>query len=312
MEKIGLLLKQRREELGLSIEEVSHRTRLTIKYIKAIEEGDISYFKDDLSYLRFFLRSYCETIDLDFCELKDLLNESINDYTASFSIDMMERHQAIEKNIRKRSNAITNEKKHADKEKKHRRWSIDLSLVSFIGIGVIVLAGILFTAIFIVKSGMLSSSDTPEVPSVETIENEHQENNSVNEDPQQVAESTQPAEEEKKEEAAFAVEKVSDREYRLKNVKEDEEVQFEIHFGSSSAFRVLVDGVQLSEPVSKIYPYNQSLTVKQTLKKGMRISLAFGFMQNNRVQVNGIEVEIDPAYKKLAGSVVLDFVVEGD
>ncbi|MDE6195628.1 MAG: helix-turn-helix domain-containing protein, partial [Erysipelotrichaceae bacterium] len=76
MKKIGLLLKQRREELGLSIEEVSHRTRLTIKYIKAIEEGDISYFKDDLSYLRFFLRSYCETIDLDFCELKDLLNES--------------------------------------------------------------------------------------------------------------------------------------------------------------------------------------------------------------------------------------------
>lgn len=311
MKKIGLLLKQRREELGLSIEEVSHRTRLTIKYIKAIEEGDISYFKDDLSYLRFFLRSYCETIDLDFCELKDLLNESINDYTASFSIDTMERHQAIENNIRNRSNAITREKKSTNKEKKQRRRPIDLSLVSFIGIGIIVLAGIVFTAIFVVKSGMLTSSDKQEIPAVETVENEQQENNN-SENSQQVAEPTVPIEEEKKEEAAFAVQKVSDREYQLKNVKEDEEIQFEIYFGSSSAFRVLVDGVQLSDPVSKIYPYNQTLTIKQTLKKGMRVSLAFGFMQNNRVKVNGIEVEIDSAYKSLPGSVVLEFVVEGE
>ncbi|MDE6195782.1 MAG: hypothetical protein K2F55_02840, partial [Erysipelotrichaceae bacterium] len=238
-------------------------------------------------------------------------NESINDYTASFSIDTMERHQAIENNIRNRSNAITREKKSTNKEKKQRRRPIDLSLVSFIGIGIIVLAGIVFTAIFVVKSGMLTSSDKQEIPAVETVENEQQENNN-SENSQQVAEPTVPIEEEKKEEAAFAVQKVSDREYQLKNVKEDEEIQFEIYFGSSSAFRVLVDGVQLSDPVSKIYPYNQTLTIKQTLKKGMRVSLAFGFMQNNRVKVNGIEVEIDSAYKSLPGSVVLEFVVEGE
>ncbi len=60
MEEIGKLLKEKRLELGLTIEEVSEKTRLTQKHIKALEEGDISFFHDDLSYLRFFVKSYCE------------------------------------------------------------------------------------------------------------------------------------------------------------------------------------------------------------------------------------------------------------
>ncbi len=308
MEKIGLLLKQRREELGLTIEEVSNRTRLTIKHIKAIENGDISYFKDDLSYLRFFLRSYCETIDLDFCELKDLLNESINDYTASFSVATIKRHEAIERNIRNRSDTITEEKKRKV-QKKDRRFSVDISLLSFIGIGIVILIGVVFAAIFILKDGILSSKDKnianiPNTLPEEVIPSEEQS--------QPNQEAIQPPQEEKEEVHEFAITKVSEREYQLHNIKENDEVNFEVIFGSSSAFRVLVDGVELSNPAYKIYPYNSTLEIKQIAKKGTRISLAFGFMQNNRIKVNGVEVEIDKAYKTLPGSVVLEFVVEGD
>ena len=42
MDKIGKILKDKRLELGITVEEVSQRTRLTVKHIKAIEEGDIS------------------------------------------------------------------------------------------------------------------------------------------------------------------------------------------------------------------------------------------------------------------------------
>ncbi len=71
MDKIGSLLKQKRLEKGLTIEAVSEKTRLTIKHLKAIEEGDISYFRDDLSYLRFFLKAYCNALELDFEENKE-------------------------------------------------------------------------------------------------------------------------------------------------------------------------------------------------------------------------------------------------
>ena len=95
MDKIGSLLKQKRLEKGLTIEAVSEKTRLTIKHLKAIEEGDISYFRDDLSYLRFFLKAYCNALDLDFDEIKVELQDSIEDYTTSFTKEALKEHAQI-------------------------------------------------------------------------------------------------------------------------------------------------------------------------------------------------------------------------
>ena len=85
MEKLSNRLKAKRLETGLTIEEVSEKTRLTTKHIKALEEGDMEFFKDDLSYLRFFLRSYCDAVGFDFEEAKPLLHETIDSYTTAFS-----------------------------------------------------------------------------------------------------------------------------------------------------------------------------------------------------------------------------------
>ena len=38
MEKIGNMLKEKRIELGMSVEDISEKTRLTTKHIKALEE----------------------------------------------------------------------------------------------------------------------------------------------------------------------------------------------------------------------------------------------------------------------------------
>ena len=81
MEKIGNMLKEKRIELGMSVEDISEKTRLTTKHIKALEEGDISFFHEDLSYLRFFVKSYCDAVGIDFEDMKDELRESIDDYT---------------------------------------------------------------------------------------------------------------------------------------------------------------------------------------------------------------------------------------
>lgn len=119
MDKIGSLLKQKRLEKGMTIEEVSEKTRLTIKHIKAIEEGDISYFKDDLSYLRFFLKAYCNALDIDFDLIKGDLQNSISDYTLSFSRETMMEHAQIEQGIQR-----TNENLKQPGQKKSKKLNM--------------------------------------------------------------------------------------------------------------------------------------------------------------------------------------------
>lgn len=64
-------LKEQRESSGISLEDISDFTKIDIKYLIAIEEGDFSCLPN--VYMRLFLRSYCEYIKVD--EVK-----ALNDY----------------------------------------------------------------------------------------------------------------------------------------------------------------------------------------------------------------------------------------
>ena len=54
MKEIGATLRKRREELGYTLEEMSNKTRISVAQLNALEEGDLEFFKDDLSYVRYF------------------------------------------------------------------------------------------------------------------------------------------------------------------------------------------------------------------------------------------------------------------
>ena len=56
-------LKELRISRGISLEEISNRTKINIKYIKAIESGDFADIESP--YLRLFLRAYAEEIGSD-------------------------------------------------------------------------------------------------------------------------------------------------------------------------------------------------------------------------------------------------------
>ena len=132
MEEIGRLLKEKRLELGLTIEEVSDQTRLTQKHIKALEEGNISFFHDDLSYLRFFVKSYCDVLGLDFEDIKDELRKDVNDYTMTFTTSAQINHEEIEKNIAKSEKLSKVSTANVKTRQKRRFRKPDMSLVSLI------------------------------------------------------------------------------------------------------------------------------------------------------------------------------------
>ncbi len=56
-------LKKLRTSRGISIEEISDRTKINIRYIKSIESGD--FINIEVPYLRLFLRAYADEIGGD-------------------------------------------------------------------------------------------------------------------------------------------------------------------------------------------------------------------------------------------------------
>ena len=64
-------LKLKREEGGFSLDEISDFTKIDIRYLIAVEEGDFSCLP--AVYMRLFIRSYCEYIGAD-------SKKALNDY----------------------------------------------------------------------------------------------------------------------------------------------------------------------------------------------------------------------------------------
>lgn len=315
MEKIGKQLKEKRLELGMTVEDISVKTRLTQKHIKALEEGNMGFFHDDLSYLRFFVKSYCDAVDIDFEDIKDELRESVNDYTQTLTMSAMHDHEVIEKNIAnseklskvksaddKPGKVRKHSKPHVDKRKLKR---VDFSLVSLIAVvGVVAIVLICALVIFIQSSSNETDKKKNEQPIAEKQESEG--NNSYPAGDKK----KEPVKEEKKE---IEVTKNSVTQYTIDNAKEGDDLNFEIYFGGSrSGFSVTVDGVVLNDPPANIYEYQSTAKANIKAKKDMKILIYVGWMNNTSVKVNGKNIKVDDSIMTSNSSQTLEFTVTGE
>lgn len=98
MKNIGLKLKEKREQNGLSIEEVAEDLKMRPSQISSIEEGKAEDFKD-VFYLKYFIRDYAKYLGLDSEKILDEFNEYLFDVTSKIPV-----------------NTIAKEKKKKDKE----------------------------------------------------------------------------------------------------------------------------------------------------------------------------------------------------
>ena len=89
MKNIGLKLKEKREENGLSIEEVAEDWKMRPSQITSIEEGKKDDFKD-IFYLKYFIRDYAKYLGLDSEKIIDEFNEYLFDETSKIPIDIIE------------------------------------------------------------------------------------------------------------------------------------------------------------------------------------------------------------------------------
>lgn len=314
MDKIGNLLKQKRLELGFTIEDVSEKTRLTHKHIKALEEGDISFFHDDLSYLRFFIKSYCEVVGVDFEDIKDELRTNIDDYTMSFTTSTLRAHEEIEQGIAHHSEELASKKSQTQATTQPKRTKVkqnpkkqirkpDISLVSLVTIIVLIAFALMFAFVIFLKSDKKADVPAPEKQPIASTQDDKDKDKDTPETPEK--EET-PAKE-------ISVTKLDVTNYTIDNVKDGDVLDFEVYFGgSNSGFSMSVDGKVLDEPKSAVYNYQTYARGKVTAKKDMKISLYVGYMVDVSMKINGKTVKIDDSIVKSGASNTLEFTVKGE
>lgn len=100
MKEIGIKLKEKREENGVSVEEAAEDLKLRPSQIISIEEGKKEDF-DDVFYLKYFIRDYAKYLGLDGEQLVDEFNEYLFDYTSKIPLDAIEKAKKEKKEVKK-------------------------------------------------------------------------------------------------------------------------------------------------------------------------------------------------------------------
>lgn len=138
MKEIGEALKEARENIGLSIEEVASDLKLRPSQIENIESGNLEAFKD-VFYLKYFIRDYSKYLGLSYEDMIDEFNEYLFDYTSKISLDDIKKaKKKVEKKEKRIASPYTIERRYNNNTKKY-------VLISILAIFLIVLL------IFIIK-----------------------------------------------------------------------------------------------------------------------------------------------------------------
>lgn len=90
MKDIGLKLKEKREENGVSVEEAAEDLKMRPSQIISLEEGKKEDFKD-VVFLKYFIRDYAKYLGLDGEKMVDEFNEFLFDFTSKIPVEEIEK-----------------------------------------------------------------------------------------------------------------------------------------------------------------------------------------------------------------------------
>ena len=139
MKDIGLKLKEKREENGVSVEEAAEDMKMRPSQIEALESGNREEFKD-VGMLKYFIRDYAKYLGLDGEAMVDEFNEYLFDFTSKIPVNDIEKEKDKDNNLNKVSSPYTN------MNKKHNGMKIlgisILVIVILAIIGYVIISGI--------------------------------------------------------------------------------------------------------------------------------------------------------------------------
>ena len=98
---ISEIIKQKREEKGLSVEELSSQTMLSIAIIKDLENGNFDHYQGEEAYMKMYLRKICRALDIN---EKEVQNEYLN-LTQKIELEELQEAEAQNEQAKKKLSA---------------------------------------------------------------------------------------------------------------------------------------------------------------------------------------------------------------
>lgn len=301
MKNVGLRLKEQREEVGFTLEEMSAKTKITTPQLRALEEGDLAFFKEDISYVPYFVRFYAQALYLDYETLRVDVDNAIKDLHHTQKLNVVAQNKALKENIDSR---IKDKKmsKNTSMLRSEGKRKIDYSLLSllvFIILLLITLIVIFFVFVFpMINKPAASNNDNTII--------------SLPENPNDVDE--KPAEDDPSIPfvSAIVISQVDAREYDITGYTDNEEVLITVTFVRDVWMKVYIDGVATDNPKSKTYKKDEVMEIRLLAKDDMNVMLHFGNLKDNVVRINDEEIVWDDSIANWLRGIKISFRFKGE
>jgi hypothetical protein len=285
---IGTLLKTRREELGFSLSQMSEKTKVPLHKLQAIEDDNIAYFKDEITYLKFYVRYYFNALHLNFEDYKDLFNTSVESYTETAQLvktqEMRELHERIASGANKQLNKSTRNLK----KRPRQALRSDLAFISMIVIGLLIVLALLFV-FFQSVLPILAQTKGDQLVIVIPDPIEHEK------DP------IEEPDDEPEEPIVFSVVKTTDLDkfgqmsiYEVSGFTEGDAVTIEVEVRASKSWvSSKVDGVSTVNPPRRDYLRGEIYTLIVAAQTGREIEVYIGNLNRQILRINGTVITMD-------------------
>lgn len=301
MKNVGLRLKEQREEVGFTLEEMSAKTKITTPQLRALEEGDLDFFKEDISYVPYFVRFYAQALYLDYDTLRVEVDNAIKELHHTQKLKVVAQNKMIKENIDGRINEKKVSKNTAMLRPAGKR-KVDYSLLSllvFIILLLITLIVIFFVYVFpMINRPAASNNDN-------TIISLPENPNDVDEKPSEDDPNIPFV-------SAIVISQVNAREYDITGYEANEEVLITVTFVRDVWMKVYIDGVATDNPKSKTYKKDEVMEIRLLAKDDMNVMLHFGNLKDNVVRINDEEIVWDDSIANWLRGIKVSFRFKGE
>lgn len=283
------ILKERRTNLKLSIQDVSNQTHLAPQYIQAIEEHNLDVFSDDFSFVRYFVHAYCDAIGVNWQAIADEVDMDINEvaHQKDMALTMAQRRMVQQMaSVQKKKKSSTKKKK-SWFQKHVSQTSSSLSTNQSQLIKMLVLIGIVGLCVLsVINFGLRAISNqklaTQEALRQEQLSKKEKETNKL-------ANQRQKA----KEAEALVVEKMDGETnaYQLSNIQSDvKKLDLSITLPTKSKITLTKDGETINDD-TKVY--TGTFTHSLELSENCTFEISIETYSDNSITIDGKEISFD-------------------
>jgi len=287
MVEIGNSLKERREELGFSLKQMSEKTRVPVNKLQAIESGDLKFFENDFTYLKFYIRYYCNALHLDFEIYRDQLDLALDEFSNTTKMLKITEINDIHNRVKERVN------------KPLKRKKFDVSFISFLTSIVLLVITLVLVFVFLILPNLNNNEDS-------IINN----NNNLIPNPIENVDDEEPIVDETPK--ILSINQVDSVNYEISGFSDHQELAMLINFRSNAYVRIRVDGDTAVNLPSKLYNVGSTLDFKFNASDDTILEVYIGWMNGNTITINDLIIPIDSNIANRNGSVTFTFRLRGE